>query len=77
MIEVLCYSYSLGGRLQDLQGDTEVYVSVRSYAGVGVVIKVAKKEGMENMELLDNSEEKLGENEGATGGGGLWTTLSK
>lgn len=55
-----------------------MFVSVRSYAGAGVVVKVAKKEGMENVELLVNEEasdlQKHGEeNEND----GLWTTLSK
>lgn len=78
-INVLCCSYLGGdgkGKLQDLKGSKEVFISVRSFAGAGVVVKVAKKEGMENTELLVNEEVNDVEEQDNIDDG-LWTTLSK
>lgn len=57
---------------------SEVAINVRSFAGAGVVLKVAKKVGMENVELLAHDtleKEKSSEDEPVVGD--LWSTLSK
>lgn len=71
-------SYSGGdtdGRIKELQA-TEVSINVRSFAGVGVTLKVMKKVGMEGVELLSDvtqTEEATDEN----AAGDLWSTISK
>ena len=71
-------SYSGGGdigRMEELVGD-EVLINVKSFTGAAVTLKVRKKIGMEDMELLTDEvpEEKMDAEPSA---GGLWDTLSK
>lgn len=59
-----------------MERSNEVSVSVRSYSGAGVVVKVAKKEGMESVELLGGEETRDAKSD-ESGDDGLWSALSK
>jgi hypothetical protein len=67
-----------GGKLVELEG-SEVSVNVRSFTGTTVLLKVAKKAGMEGVELLSDGEAPVeeGADDGDAVAGGLWDTLSK
>ena len=72
------FSYSGGdtsGKIEELEG-SEVSINVKSFTGAAVVLKVGRKLGMENVELLtDNVSEKSVN--GDPPASGLWNTLSK
>ena len=59
-----------------LEDSNEVFVAVRGYTGAGIVVKVAKKDGKEDTELL-SSEAVSKEDSDAEPENGLWSTLSK
>lgn len=63
--------------MEEVQG-SQVSINVRSFAGASVTLKVGKKEGMENVELLaGDTPVKTPPTDEATPLNGLWDTLSK
>lgn len=55
---------------------SEVSINVKSFTGAGVVLKVGRKPGMDNVELLSDhvAEKRVNGDPSASG---FWNTLSK
>lgn len=61
--------------MEEVEGN-QVAINVRSFAGASVTLKVGKKEGMEDAELLAE-ESPAGVGEDIVAPSGLWDTLSR
>lgn len=71
-------SYSVGGSISgkmEKLGDEEVSINVQSFVGAGVILKVGKRPGMEDVSLL-NDEKQSGESK-ASDSSNIWSSLSK
>lgn len=76
------YSYYGGEKLGSGEvGEEGVHITVNSFRGAGVVVKVMKQPGMENAHLLYEKEEEMEEDEEEEeeedDDGALWETISR
>ena len=77
------YSYYGGEKLGSGEvGKEGVHITVNSFRGAGVVVKVMKQPGMENAHLLYEKEEEMEEDEEEEeeeedDDGALWETISR
>ena len=76
------YSYYGGEKLGSGEvGEEGVHITVNSFRGAGVVVKVMKQPGMEKAHLLYEKEEEMEEEEEEEeeedDDGALWETISR
>lgn len=72
-----CLCRHLGGDSNVKHSQDEVPINVHSFRGAGVVIKVAKKPGMESVSLLAEDDESAESSKKQKKQPNLWNSLSK